>query len=75
MGDSGSMTLLKSPSRLTPASLLPREGPWDFPGSGPVVKTLFPKQGARVQSLVGELRSHVPCDDVIKKRERERESE
>ena len=31
----------------------------DFPG-GPVVKTLLPVQGAPVQFLVGELRSHMP---------------
>jgi len=31
----------------------------NFPG-GPVVKTLFPLQKARVQSLVGQLRSHRP---------------
>ena len=33
---------------------------WDFPG-GPVVKTLhFPMQDVWVQSLVRELRSHIP---------------
>ena len=33
---------------------------WDFPGS-PVAKTpALPLQGARVQSLVGELRSSMP---------------
>ena len=31
----------------------------DFPGV-PVVKTELPLQGARVRSLVGELRSHMP---------------
>ena len=31
----------------------------DFPG-GPVVKTMLPLQGGRVQSLVRELRSHKP---------------
>ena len=31
----------------------------DFPG-GPVVKTMLPLQGGRVQSLVMELRSHKP---------------
>ena len=31
----------------------------DFPGS-PVIKTALPLQGTRVQSLVGELRSHMP---------------
>ena len=33
----------------------------DFPGD-PVVKTVFPLQGTQVQSLAGELRSHIPCD-------------
>ena len=31
----------------------------DFPG-GPMVKTALPMQGPRVQSLVRELRSHMP---------------
>lgn len=31
----------------------------DFPGS-PVVKTALPLRGAQVQSLVVELRSHMP---------------
>ena len=31
----------------------------DFPG-GPVVKTVLPLQGARVQSLVMELKFHMP---------------
>ena len=31
----------------------------DFPGV-PVVKTLLPLQRAQVQSLVGELKSHMP---------------
>ena len=39
----------------------------DFPGS-PVVKfPHFQCRGARVQSLVGELRSHMPCSMTIKK--------
>ena len=29
--------------------------------AGPVVRTLPSNQGVQVQSLVGELRSHVPC--------------
>ena len=33
---------------------------WDFPG-GPVVDCMLPMQGAWVRSLVGELRSHMPC--------------
>ena len=34
---------------------------WDFPG-GLVLKTpYFQKEGARVRSLVRELRSHMPC--------------
>ena len=33
--------------------------PPDFPGS-PVVKTAFSMQGAMVQFLIGELRSHMP---------------
>ena len=31
-----------------------------FPGD-PVVKTVLPLQGTQVQSLVVELRSHMPC--------------
>ena len=38
----------------------------DFPG-GPVVKTAFPLQGVQVQSLVGELRSHMPCHGGMSK--------
>ena len=38
----------------------------DFPGD-PVVKTLCPLQGARVQSLVGELGSCMLCDAAKKK--------
>ena len=41
-------------------SVLNETQPWDFPG-GPVVKTALPMQGGRVRSLVGELRSHIPC--------------
>ena len=61
MGDSGSTTLLNSPSKLTLSSLLPRrEGPWDFPGSGPVVKTVsnaggvgsIPGQGTKIPSAM-----------------------
>ena len=37
----------------------------DFPG-GPVVKTWPSNAGARVQSLVGELRSHMPHDQRAK---------
>ena len=46
-----------------------REHNQDFPGS-PVVKTEFPVQGARVPSLVRDLRSHHVAQQ--KKRERER---
>jgi len=35
---------------------------------GPVVKTLLPLQGARVQSLVRELRSHMPSSVAKKKK-------
>ena len=35
--------------------------PRDFPG-GPMVDSVLPLQGAWVQSLVRELRSHIPCD-------------
>ena len=35
----------------------------DIPG-GPVLKTLFPMQRVKVQSLVGELRSHMLCGMV-----------
>ena len=37
----------------------------DLPGS-PMVKTQLPMQGARVQSLVRELRSHKPCGTAKK---------
>ena len=40
---------------------------WDFP-DGPVVKTLLPLQGARVQSLDRELRSHKPHGMAKKKK-------
>ena len=36
----------------------------DFPGS-PVGKTLLPMQGAWVRSLVGELKSRMPCHKKI----------
>ena len=39
----------------------------DFPG-GPGVKTALPLQGAQVQSLVGKLRSHMPCGVAQKKK-------
>ena len=38
---------------------------WDLPGC-PVVKTLFPLQGAWLRSLVWELRSHMLCDQLIR---------
>ena len=34
---------------------------WEFPGMS-VARTLLPLQGAWVQSLFGELRSHMPHD-------------
>ena len=37
-----------------------KSGSWDFPGS-PLVKTVLPIKGTWVQSLVGELRSHMLC--------------
>ena len=37
---------------------------------GPVVKTLLPLQGARVQSLVRDLRSHMPSSVAKKKKKR-----
>ena len=43
--------------------------PQDFPCSS-VVKTVLPLQGPRVQPPVGELRSHMPCDQKKKKKER-----
>ena len=44
---------------------------WEFPGS-PVIKTFdFPMQGAQVQSLVGELRSCLPCGMAKKKKKKE----
>ena len=39
----------------------------DFPG-GPAVKTVLPLQGTWVQSLVGELRSHMPRSTAKKKK-------
>ena len=39
---------------------------WDFPG-GPVVDSALPLHGARVSSLVGELRSHIPRGRAKKK--------
>ena len=42
----------------------------DFSG-GPVVDSAHPLQGARVRSLVGELRSHTPCS-VAKKRKKKK---
>ena len=39
----------------------------DFPG-GPVVKTLLSMQRTWVQSLVGELRSHMQCGAAKKKK-------
>ena len=40
----------------------PREQKRGLPGDGPAVKTLvLPLQGAWVQFLVGELRSHMLC--------------
>lgn len=38
----------------------------DFPCSS-VVKTVLPLQGPWVQPPVGELRSHMPCDQKLKK--------
>ena len=35
-----------------------KQAGWDFPG-GPLVKTLHSKAGTQVQSLVGELTSHM----------------
>ena len=37
-----------------------KSGSWDFPDS-PLVKTVLPIKGTWVQSLVGELRSHMLC--------------
>ena len=42
---------------------------WDFPG-GPVVNTVLPLQRALVQSLIRELRSHMP--DVAAKKRKEK---
>ena len=41
----------------------------DFFG-GPVVKTVLPMQGAQVQSLVGELRSHITHAVATKKKKK-----
>ena len=38
---------------------------WDFPGGH------FPMQGVQVQSLVGELRSHMPCDQKKKTKQKQ----
>ena len=42
-----------------------------------MVKTALPLQGAWVQPLVGELRSHMPCSMVkkLKKKKKERKKE
>ena len=47
------------------------QDPWDFPCS-PVVKTLsFQCPGARLQSLVGDLRPYMPCGLAkVKKKKR-----
>ena len=77
MGDSGSTTLLNSPSKLALSSLLPRrEGPWDFPGSGPVVKTVsnaggvgsIPGQGTKIPSAMWW------CGQKKKKKERDQQN-
>ena len=52
------MTLANFPVNSLLKLLLKCRVDWDFP-AGPVVKTL-PLQGAWVQSLVRELRSHKP---------------
>ena len=44
-------------------------GSWDFPG-GSVVKIALSMQGARVQSLVGALRSHMPHHTAKKKKKK-----
>ena len=41
----------------------------DFPG-GPMVKTLLSMQRTWVQSLVGELRSHMQCGAAKKKKKK-----
>ena len=46
----------------------------DFPG-GPMVRTPFPLQGAQVQFLIGEPRSHMPrgrAKNKIKKKRKKR---
>ena len=40
-----------------------------------MVKTVLPLHGARVPSLVEELRSHMPCRCSQKKKKKERERE
>ena len=52
-----SVTSTSSYNPLFPFKIV-ENSPRDFPG-GSVVQT--PKQGTQVQSLVGELRFHVPC--------------
>ena len=46
------------PSTPAPKNSLEKNPHRDFPG-GAVVKTRLPAQGAQVQPLVGELRSHM----------------
>ena len=60
MGEGGKV--LKPPERL-------EKQPWDFPG-GPVAKAPHSQcRGTQVQSLVRELRSHMPCSQkYIKKK-------
>ena len=50
-----------------PPGVLLKCGSWDFP-RGPVAVPTLPTQGARVQSLVRELRSHMPHHVAKKKK-------
>ena len=52
---------------------LSKRQPQDFPGS-PVFETVLPMQRVLVQSLVGELRSHILWG-TAKKRKKERKKE
>ena len=44
----------------------------DLPG-GPVVKTALPVQGVWVQSLAGELKSHIPHSAAKKKKKKDKD--
>ena len=54
-------------SKLLPYEIKIKSKLGTSPG-GPLLKTVLPLQGALAHSLVGELRCHMPCSVVQKKR-------